>query len=63
MAKNTKPAKTIYIEIKGGCLQGIYGDRLDTKEQIMFVVRDLDNVSQGDEDPTPENYKPETHYW
>ena len=56
--------KTIYIDIRGGCLQGIYGDRLDTKEQIQFVLRDWDNIEAGDEDPAGEDYPgPEAHYW
>lgn len=55
--------KTIYIEISDGCLQGVYGDRLDTKEQIVFVLRDQDNIEAGDADPAPDNYEPEVHYW
>jgi hypothetical protein len=56
-------AKTIYIEIRGGCLQGVYGDKLATTEQIMFVLRDIDDISCGDEDPAPADYRPEALYW
>lgn len=55
--------KTIYVEIHNGVLTGIYGDKLKTKEQIMFILRDFDNITQGDEDPAPRNYEPEVRYW
>lgn len=55
--------KRIYVEVEGGCVTAICGDRLDTKEQIMFVVRDFDNIHAGDEDPAPEGYEPEVLYW
>lgn len=58
-----KPPKTIYIEIENGCLTGVYGDKLSTKEQIIFVLRDKDNINGGDEDPAPRKYEPEVVYW
>lgn len=51
----------IYIRVEGGMVQGIYGDELPI--QINFIVRDLDNINAGDEDPQPENYEPETAYY
>jgi len=55
--------KEIYIDIVNGCLQGIYGDQLDTDEQICFILRDWDNINAGDEDPAPKDYKPTVRYW
>jgi hypothetical protein len=54
---------TIYVEIKGGALQNIYGDQLPTACQIEFILRDFDNIESGDPDPQPEGYKPEVYYW
>lgn len=59
----TSEPKRIYIDIKNGVLQGIYGDQLKTKEQIMFILRDWDNIAAGDEDPAGYDYNPEVHYW
>ena len=58
-----EPVYTIYIDVQGGCLQGIYGDQLPTDCQINFVLRDHDNIEAGDPDPAPEDFKPEAHYW
>ena len=55
--------KRIFVDIRGGCLQGIYGDQLNTKEQIMLILRDWDNIEQGDEDPAGCDYNPEVRYW
>lgn len=55
--------KTIYIDIRNGVLQGVYGDQLATKEQIMFIVRDWDNIEEGDKDPAGADYVPEVYYW
>lgn len=53
--------KNIYIEIENGALTAIYGDRLD--DEVRFVLRDMDNILHGDEDPLPESYEPEARYW
>ena len=63
MKKVTEPVYTIYIDVKGGCLQSIYGDQLPTDCQINFVLRDHDNIEAGDPDPAEEAYKPEVYYW
>ena len=59
--------KTIYIDIKGGALQNLYGDKLESEEQIEFVLRDWDNIESGDPDPVEENegddWEPEVYYW
>lgn len=56
---------TLYIDIEGGCLRGIYGDDLELPPHIQldFVLRDHDNIEKGDEDPLPDDYKPAIHYW
>ena len=58
-----KSIYTVYIDIKGGCLQSIYGDQLPTDCQIDFVLRDHDNIEAGDPDPAEDAYKPEVFYW
>lgn len=55
--------KRIFVEIRDGVMTGIYGDKLDTQEQIMFLPRDFDNIEQGDDDPAGENYVPAVRYW
>ncbi len=59
--------KVIYVEICGGVLQGIYGNSIDTKDEIQFVLRDFDNIRGGDPDPVKEDespdWEPETYYW
>lgn len=58
-----EPVYTIYIEMAGGCVQGIRGDQLPTDCQIDFVIRDQDDIEQGDPDPQPPGYVPEVHYY
>jgi hypothetical protein len=61
----TEPVYTIYIDIRGGTLQSIYGDQLPTDAQICFVLRDHDNIEAGDPDPYPDAMpdKPQVYYW
>ena len=59
----TEPIYTIYVDVKGGCLQSIYGDQLPTDCQINFVLRDHDNIEAGDPDPAELDYEPEVYYW
>ena len=54
---------TIYVDVEGGCVQGIYGDALPTDIEINFVLRDHDNIEVGDEDPMPDGYVPECYYF
>ena len=58
-----EPVYTLYVEIQGGCLHGIYGDQLPTGFQVNFVLRDYDNIEAGDEDPMPDGYAPECYYF
>ena len=58
-----EPVYTIYIEVEGGCVRLIRGDRLPTACQINFVIRDHDNIKEGDEDPQPPGYEPEVYYY
>lgn len=39
----------IVIEIEGGVLQSIYGDKLPV--DVEFILRDMDNIEAGDDDP------------
>lgn len=54
---------TIYVEITGGCLSGIYGDQLPTDAQIIFRVRDMDVIDQGEEDPFDMHPDDLVHYY
>lgn len=54
---------TIFVEIDGGVLTGVYGDKMPEGYKLNIELRDMDNISQGDEDPAPENYEPEDCYW
>lgn len=54
----------IYIEIAGGALQGVYGDPLPEGVEVEFILRDMDNIEAGDEDPLPDGIPGEhTFYW
>lgn len=53
----------IYIDIQGGCLQSIYGDKLPDNVEVEFVLRDHDNIEYGDPDPLDGEPEPEAYYW
>ena len=53
----------IIIDIEGGVLQAVYGDRLPEDIQVEFILRDRDNIGAGDPDPMDEGYAPEVTYW
>ena len=55
--------KRIVIEVHNGAVQAVYGDKLKTKEQIEFIVRDWDNINAGDPDPVGFENEPEVRYW
>ena len=58
------PAPTrIIVDVRGGCVMSIYGDRLPAGVEIECIVRDHDNIKEGDPDPVDENYVPEIYYW
>ena len=58
----TKPTRII-IDIRGGILYSVYGDKLPEGVEIDVILRDQDNIEAGDADPLPEDYQPELHYW
>lgn len=53
----------IIVDVCGGCVTSIYGDRLPAGVEIECIVRDHDNIEEGGPDPVDENYMPEAHYW
>lgn len=58
------PAPTrIIVDVRGGCVASIYGDRLPAGVEIECIVRDYDNIEEGGPDPVDENYVPEIYYW
>ena len=47
----------LIIEIEGGVLQMVYGDKPAPNmkaEEIEIILRDLDNIKEGDPDPLDE---------
>lgn len=57
-----EPCKII-VEVSGGMVQQIYGDRIPENIELEFIVRDFDNIEAGDPDPVGENYEPAVYYW
>ena len=58
------PAPTrIIVDVRGGCVTSIYGDRLPAGVEIECIVRDHDSIEEGGPDPVDENYMPEIYYW
>ena len=53
----------IIMDIRGGALQAVYGDRLPEDVQVEFILRDHDNIAAGDADPMNEDYAPDVYYW
>lgn len=53
----------IIMDIRGGALQAVYGDRLPEGVQVEFILRDHDNIAAGDADPMNEDYAPDVYYW
>lgn len=58
-----EPVYTLYVEIEGGCLTGIYGEPLPTDCQIEFVPRDMDMISTGDPDTLVHPKDSLVKYW
>lgn len=46
--------RRIIVEIEGGCVRAIYGDTMPEGVELDVIVRDMDNIEQGDEDPLTE---------
>lgn len=55
----------LYIEIDGGCLQCVYGDKMPEGYRLEVILRDHDNIEAGDEDPLPDDEARDqlVHYW
>lgn len=57
----------LYVDIEGGCLRGIYGDTLPLPDetQILFVLRDHDEIKAGGADPMNDHPEPSkvAHYY
>lgn len=58
-----KPPVRIIMDVRGGALQAVYGDRLPEGVQVEFILRDHDNIAAGDADPMNEDYAPDVYYW
>ena len=53
----------IIVDVYGGCVTSIYGDRPPAGVEIECIVRDYDSIEEGGPDPVDENYVPEIYYW
>ena len=58
-----EPRVRIIMDIRGGALQAVYGDRLPEGVQVEFILRDHDNIAAGDADPMDEDYAADAYYW
>ena len=43
--------KRIIVEVDGGVVQTVYGDKMPEGIELDVIIRDLDNINQGDDDP------------
>lgn len=50
----------LIIHVDGGVVQNVYGD--DIPLDIEIIVRDMDNINAGDNDPLEFTYTPERYY-
>jgi hypothetical protein len=59
--------KRIIVEVEGGVVQTVYGDKLPDNIELDVVVRDWDNIKAGDPDPLAEEEQKESDsmitYW
>lgn len=46
--------KRIIIEVDGGVVQTVYGDKMPEGIELDIIIRDWDNINQGDDDPLNE---------
>lgn len=60
---NNHKVHRIVVDVKGGVVQSIYGDKLPREYQFEFIVRDWDNIEAGDLDPLGDDYKAEEYFW
>lgn len=53
----------LFIKIKDGVLQSVYGDEMPEGVWLDVILRDMDNIDCGDPDPDPNNGEGLTYYW
>ncbi len=44
----------LIIELDGGCVRAVYGDAMPEGVELDVIIRDWDNINQGDPDPLTE---------
>ena len=49
--------RRLIIEINGGVLHAVYGDALPENIELDVILRDMDNINDGDADPLTEQDK------
>ena len=58
-----KPYRFI-VEVEGGCVVRVWGDRTPEDLEFEFIVRDSDNIFDGDTDPLDgEDFTDGVIYW
>ena len=59
--------KRIIIEVDGGCIRNVYGDKMPDDIELDVIVRDWDNINAGDPDPLTEEDQKDSNsminYW
>ncbi len=59
--------KRIIVEVEGGVVQTVYGDKLPDDIELDVVIRDWDNINAGDPDPLTEEEQKDSDsmitYW
>ncbi len=58
----------LIIELDGGCVRAVYGDAMPEGVELDVIIRDWDNINQGDPDPLTEQDKADKkqdmiYYW
>ena len=53
----------LVIDVQGGCVQSVYGDEMPGGTKLKVVLRDRDNIEDGDPDPVAESYQPAATYY
>ncbi len=54
---------SLIIDVQGGCVQSVYGDEMPGGTKLKVVLRDRDNIEDGDPDPVAESYQPAATYY
>lgn len=44
----------LIVEVEGGVVQSVYGDKFPENVELDLVIRDMDNIAAGDDDPLTE---------